>query len=78
MVFDLPILWFLLPPKGDHRLMRGTTRQVDELLIWLLGRPEKLEPLYARLRVPGMHEPTEAQLLVEKLTGQPAESRAWS
>jgi Helix-turn-helix. len=78
MVFDLPILWFLLPPKGDHRLMRGTTRQVDELLIWLLGRPEKLEPLYARLRDLGMHDPTEAQLIVEKLTGQPSESRAWS
>ena len=78
MVFDLPILWFLLPPKGDHRLMRGTTRQVDELLIWLLGRPEKLEPLYSRLRELGMHDPTEAQLIVEKLTGQPAESRAWS
>ncbi|HVW32190.1 MAG TPA: helix-turn-helix transcriptional regulator [Acidimicrobiia bacterium] len=78
MVFDLPMLWFLLPPKGDHRLMRGTTRQVDELLIWLLGRPEKLEPLYERLRELGMHDPTEAQLIVEKLTGQPAESRAWS
>ena len=25
-----------------------------------------------------MHDPTEAQLIVEKLTGQPAESRAWS
>lgn len=31
MVFDLPMIWFLLPPKGDHRLMRGTTRQVDEM-----------------------------------------------
>ncbi len=78
MVFDLPILWFLLPPKGDHRLMRGTTRQVDELLIWLLGRPEQLEPLYARLRELGLHDPTEAELIVEKLTGQPAGSRAWS
>ncbi|MGH9036333.1 MAG: helix-turn-helix domain-containing protein [Acidimicrobiia bacterium] len=78
MVFDLPILWFLLPPKGDHRLMRGTTRQVDELLIWLLGRPEQLEPLYGRLRELGMVDPTEAELIVEKLTGQPAESRQWS
>ena len=25
MVFDLSMIWFLLPPKGDHRLMRGTT-----------------------------------------------------
>lgn len=78
MVFDLPMMWFLLPPKGDHRLMRGTTRQVDELLIWLLGRPEKLEPLYERLRDLGMHDPTEAELIVEKLAGRPAASRAWS
>ncbi len=78
MVFDLPIIWFLLPPKGDHRLMRGTTRQVDELYLWLLGRPEKLEPLYARLREYGIHDPSETELIVEKLTGQPAASRAWS
>jgi transcriptional regulator with XRE-family HTH domain len=78
MVFDLPIVWFLLPPKGDHRLMRGTTRQVDELYLWLLGRPEKLEPLYDRLREYGIHDPSEAELIVEKLTGRPAASRAWS
>ena len=78
MVFDLPIIWFLLPPKGDHRLMRGTTRQVDELYLWLLGRPEKLEPLYERLREYGIHNPSENDLVVEKLTGQPAASRTWS
>jgi transcriptional regulator with XRE-family HTH domain len=78
MVFDLPIIWFLLPPKGDHRLMRGTTRQVDELYLWLLGWPEKLEPLYARLRDYGIHDPSENELIVEKLTGQPAASRRWS
>ena len=78
MVFDLPMIWFLLPPKGDHRLMRGTTRQVDELYLWLLGRPEKLEPLYDRLRDYGIHDPSENEVIVEKLTGQPAASRAWS
>jgi hypothetical protein len=78
MVFDLPIVWFFIPPNDDHRLMRGTTRQVDELLIWLLGKPEKLDPVYARLRDYGMHDPTEAELIVEKLTGQPAASRSWS
>ena len=78
MVFDLPMIWFLLPPKGDHRLMRGTTRQVDELYLWLLGRPEKLEPLYDRLRDYGIHDPAQSELIVEKLTGRPAASRAWS
>jgi hypothetical protein len=78
MVFNLPITWFLLPPPGDHRLMRATTRQVDELYMWLMGRPEQLEPLYARLREIGIYEPTEAEEIVEKITGAPASSRNWS
>jgi transcriptional regulator with XRE-family HTH domain len=78
MVFDLPIIWFLLPPKGDHRLMRGTTRQVDELYSWLLGRPEQLGPVYARLREYGFRDPSAAEEIVEQLTGHPAASRQWS
>lgn len=79
MVFDLPIVWFFIPPKDDHRLMRGTTRPVDELLLWLLGRPEKLEPLYDRLTDYGMHEPSETQRIVQQLTGgHPSGSDLWS
>ena len=78
MVFDLPIIWFLLPPATDHRLMRGTTRAVDELYEHLMGRPEQLEPLYARLRQLGFSDPTEAEEVVERLTGQPARAREWS
>lgn len=78
MVFDLPIIWFLLPPPGDHRVMRATTRQVDELYAWLLGRPDQLEPLYARLREFGVSEPTEAEQAVEKITGSPSGARRWS
>ena len=78
MVFDLPILWFLLPPPDDHRLMAQTTRPVDELYMYLLGRPEQLEPVYARLREIGVTDPTAAEQTVEKITGQPAGSRQWS
>jgi transcriptional regulator with XRE-family HTH domain len=78
MVFGLPILWFLLPPPGDHRLMRATTRPVDELYMHLLGRPEQLEPVYARLRDIGVTDPTLAEETVERITGQPARSRQWS
>ena len=78
MVFDLPILWFLLPPPGDHRLMRATTRPVDELYTWLLGRPEQLEPLYERLRQLGIADPTAAEKTVEKITGVPSTARQWS
>lgn len=78
MVFDLPMLWFLLPPPGDHRLMRGTTRQVDELYSWLLGRPDQLEPVFARLREQGITEPSSADEAVERITGTPSQARQWS
>ena len=78
MVFDLPILWFLLPPPGDHRVMRSTTRPVDELYAWLLGEPRQLEPLYERLRQIGITDPTTAERAVEKITGVPAAAKQWS
>ena len=77
LVFELPMVWFLLPPPGDHRLMRTTTRPVDELYMCLLGRPDQLEPVYARLREIGVSEPTAAEETVEKITGAPAGSREW-
>lgn len=78
MVFDLPIVWFFLPPPGDHRLMRGTTRPVDELYRWLLGRPDQVEPVYARLRAYGIADPTAAEEAVERITGAPSRAREWS
>ena len=78
MVFDLPILWFLLPPPGDHRIMRSTTRPIDELYTWLLGQPHQLEPLYERLRKIGITEPTTAEETVEKITGVTADAKQWS
>jgi transcriptional regulator with XRE-family HTH domain len=78
MVFDLPILWFLLPPVGDHRLMRNTTRPIDELYSYLLGRPDQLEPVYERLRALGHADPTAADDTVEKITGVPSTATQWS
>jgi transcriptional regulator with XRE-family HTH domain len=78
MTFDLPILWFLLPPPGDHRVMRSTTRPVDELYAVLLGQPHQLEPLYERLRQIGVTDPTTADETVEKITGVPAAAKQWS
>ena len=78
MVFDLPIIWFLLPPPDDHRLMRATTRPVDELYMHLLGRPDQLEPVYARLREIGVTDPTAAEATVERITGSPSDARQWS
>jgi transcriptional regulator with XRE-family HTH domain len=78
MVFDLPIVWFLLPPPGDHRVMRSTSRPVDELYVWLLGRPQQLEPVYERLRQLGIIDPSAAEETVEKITGIPSPARQWS
>jgi transcriptional regulator with XRE-family HTH domain len=77
-VFELPMLWFLLPPPGEHRLIAGTERPIDELYMYLLGRPEQLEPVYERLRQIGVTNPTAAEETVEKITGQPPRSRQWS
>lgn len=78
MVFDLPMIWFLLPPPGDHRLMRNTTRPLSELYAWLLGTPHQLEPVYERLREYGIAEPSAAEEAVERITGVPSHARQWS
>src|SRR5438874_1362846 len=57
ILFGQRMLSFLLPPPGDHRRMRNPTRQVDELYQWILGRPEQLEPVCARLREMGISDP---------------------
>jgi hypothetical protein len=78
MVFELPIVWFLFPPAGDHRHMRGTTRQVDELYLWLMGAPEMLPPVYDRLRKYGIADPDAAEEAVERITGSTSPARQWS
>jgi len=78
MVFELPMIWFLLPPVGEHRLIRNTTRPIDELYTYLFGRPDQLEPVYERLREIGIADPTTADDTVENLTGVPSDAKQWS
>jgi transcriptional regulator with XRE-family HTH domain len=78
MVFDLPVIWFLLPPADDDRVIRDTTRPVSELYAWLVGRPDQLEPVYQRLREFGIDDPTAADEVVEKISGAPSTAREWS
>jgi len=78
MVFDLPILYFLLPPPGDHRRLQATSAQVNELYAWLLGRAGQVEPVYERLRQLGITDPTAAEETVEKITGVTSPAREWS
>jgi transcriptional regulator with XRE-family HTH domain len=78
LVFDLPILWFLLPPPDDDRFLKGVTARASHLYQLMLGTPDQLEPVYERLRALGIREPTEAERTVEIITGQKSEAREWS
>jgi transcriptional regulator with XRE-family HTH domain len=78
MVFNLPILFFLLPPPGDRRRLQATSAQVNELYAWLLGRSGQVEPVYERLRQLGITDPTAAEETVEKITGVTSAAREWS
>jgi transcriptional regulator with XRE-family HTH domain len=55
--FDLPLLWFFLPPTDDTRRLEGTSEHVNELYRLVLGREDQLPDLYTRFRELGMAEP---------------------
>jgi transcriptional regulator with XRE-family HTH domain len=78
LAFDLPMIWFFLPPPDDRRRLDRTSMQVDQLYGILLGEPRKLEPLYERLRQIGVDDPTEAEAALEQITGTTSAARAWS
>ena len=72
LAFDLPLVWFFLPPPKDHRTLHHTTNTVSELYAILLGHERQLGPLYDRLRQLGIDEPAEAARTVEAITGSPS------
>ncbi len=78
LAFDLPMIWFFLPPPDDRRRLDRSSMQVDQLYAILLGEPRKLEPLYERLRQIGVNDPTEAEAAVEQITGTTSSAREWS
>ncbi len=55
--FDVPLLWFFLPPPEDTRRLQATSDRVNELYRLTLGREDQVEELYARFRELGMREP---------------------
>lgn len=75
LAFELPLVWFFLPPPGDRRRLRNTSSQVNELYGIVFGRPEQLEPLYDRLRQLGVDDPSEADLAMEQIAGAPSAAR---
>ena len=75
LAFDLPLVWFFLPPPRDHRGLHHTTNIVSELYGLVFGKEDQLGPVYDRLRQLGIDDPTEAARTVEILTGQPSRAR---
>ena len=55
--FDLPLLWFVLPPPDDTRTLAGTSDLVRELYTVVLGREDQLDVLYDRFRELGIPQP---------------------
>jgi transcriptional regulator with XRE-family HTH domain len=75
LAFDLPLIWFFLPPPADHRTLHRTTNIVSELYEIVFGQERQLGPVYDRLRQLGIDEPTEAARTVEAITGNPSPAR---
>jgi transcriptional regulator with XRE-family HTH domain len=75
LAFDLPLVWFFLPPPGDTRRLYKTSNYVRELYEVVFGREDQLGPIYDRLRQLGIDEPAVAARTVEALTGQSSPAR---
>jgi hypothetical protein len=78
LAFDLPLIWFFLPPPRDHRNLHHTTNIVSELYGIVFGQESQLGPVYDRLRQLGIDEPTEVDRTIGNLTGKPSRARQTS
>jgi transcriptional regulator with XRE-family HTH domain len=71
--FDVPLIWFFLPPPEDHRSLQGTSDIVSELYLIALGRNDQLDLLRDRFRELGHAEPDETDKVLERVYGGPTE-----
>ncbi len=71
--FDVPLLWFFLPPPDDNRRLAGTSDFVNELYVLALGREDQLEILYDRFRELRLPEPDSDDVGLERVYGAPTQ-----
>jgi transcriptional regulator with XRE-family HTH domain len=71
--FDLPLIWFFIPPPGDHRNLQGTGDRVNELYLLAMGRNDQLDDLRERFAELGHVEPDESDHVLERVYGGPTE-----
>ncbi|HWB66184.1 MAG TPA: helix-turn-helix transcriptional regulator [Mycobacteriales bacterium] len=69
--FDLPLVWFFLPPPEDHRTLLGTSELVSELYLLTVGRPDQLKVLRDRFRELGHADPNHDDQVLARVYGAP-------
>jgi transcriptional regulator with XRE-family HTH domain len=69
--FDLPLVWFFLPPPDDRRDLAAVEEQVRHLYVLTVGREDQLDLLRERFRELGHVEPNEDDAIAERLYGRP-------
>ena len=69
--FDLPLIWFFLPPADDTRRLAGTSDNIRELYTLLLGREDQLDVLYERFRELGIPQPDADDDTLARVFGGP-------
>lgn len=75
LAFDLPLIWFYMPPPDDRRHLDRAHKRINQLYEIVLGREDQLEPVYQRLRDLGIREPTERERTMEAITGEKPPTR---
>lgn len=78
MVFEVPIVYFFLPPPGTgFGLLADTGRPVTELYGNLLGREDQLLPVDARLEEINISNPDEVDAALAAIFGAETAARNW-
>lgn len=75
LTFDLPIVWFLLPPPGDEDYQLAQVGAPPRLVSLLLGREDQLEAIGTRLEKLRCSDPGSAGEAVAEAGSFPAELR---
>jgi transcriptional regulator with XRE-family HTH domain len=78
VLFDVPIVYFFLPPPDSERAqLADTGRPVTELYAAVLGHERQLAPVDERLSEIGIKNPEEADQALVAILGANTASGAW-
>ncbi len=78
VLFDVPIIYFFVPPPGSEReQLADTGRPVTELYAAVLGHERQLAPVDERLAEIGVKNPDEADQALVAILGAKSATGAW-